>query len=212
MPILSRFATIIAMVALSGALTAEALADRRAADTVSSFYATLLGTMRDGDALGPRGRYAKLEPAVRASFDIPFMTQTAAGPPWTTIPEAKRRELTEAFGRFVAAIWADRFKSYAGQKLEITAERLSGTVPLVETRIVKPNGEPVPVNYLMRRDGEAWRVADVYFNGTISEMAMRRAEFSRVLKDDGVDDLIRSLNGKVEAMLSAAAGGRSAAR
>jgi phospholipid transport system substrate-binding protein len=198
-----RYAALVAVVALGIGLSERGVAAASApTETVRGFYDALLVTMRNGAALGQRGRYAKLEPVVRQTFDVAFMTQTASGTAWASIPETKRRELSEAFGRFIAATWADRFKSYAGQKLEVTGERRTGEAPLVETRIVKANGEPVSINYLMRRNGEVWQVADVYMDGTISELAIRRSEFTVVLRDQGVDGLIRSLNGKVEAMLS----------
>ncbi|HEX6840514.1 MAG TPA: ABC transporter substrate-binding protein, partial [Stellaceae bacterium] len=71
-----------------------------------------------------------------------------------------------------------------------------GASQLVETRIVKPDGEPVSINYLMRHDGDGWRIGDVYLTGTISELATRRAEFSSVLRSQGVDGLIQALNRK----------------
>ena len=198
-----RRVALVAVVALGIVLPERGIAAASAAtETVRGFYDALLATMRNGATLGQRGRYTKLEPVVRQTFDVAFMTQTASGPAWASMPEAKRRELGEAFGRFIAATWADRFKTYAGQKLEVTGERQAGEAPLVETRIVKANGEPVSINYLMRRNGEVWQVADVYMDGTISELAIRRSEFTVVLRDQGVDGLIRSLNGKVEAMLS----------
>jgi hypothetical protein len=46
---------------------------------VREFYQVLLNTMRNGPALGQPGRFAKLAPAVRQDFDIPYMTQLAAG-------------------------------------------------------------------------------------------------------------------------------------
>ena len=52
------------------------------------------------------------------------------------------------------------------------------------------------INYLMRRDGDSWRIDDVYLTGTISELATRRSEFSAVLRSQGVDGLIETLNRK----------------
>jgi hypothetical protein len=51
-------------------------------EILRGFYATLLSTMKDGPTLGTSGRYAKLEPAVRKTFDVPFMTRLAIGPSW----------------------------------------------------------------------------------------------------------------------------------
>jgi phospholipid transport system substrate-binding protein len=48
---------------------------------------------------------------------------------------------------------------------------------------------------LHQRDG-AWRIVDVYLNGTVSELALRRSEYSSVVKRDGFDALVRSIEEK----------------
>ena len=65
---------------------------------------------------------------------------------------------------------------------------------IVKTQIVKSDGGTVPLNYLMRKSGNDWKVVDVYLNGTISELANRRAEFGAILKSGGPDALVSSLN------------------
>ena len=52
----------------------------------------------------------------------------------------------------------------------------------------------------MRRNGNAWQVVDVYLDGTISELATRRSEFSSILRDRGIDGLITALNRKTNAL------------
>jgi len=187
-----------ALLALGIATSAGAqAASSGAAEPVRGFYDVLLHTMTQGERLGQDGRYAALEPVVRRSFDIPYMTRMAVGVSWATLPDAKRQQLTEAFGRYITATWAGRFDSFSGEKLEVDGERPYGAAVLVDTRIVKSDGEPVSINYLMRRDGDAWRIGDVYLTGTISELATRRSEFSSVLRSQGVDGLIDALNRKV---------------
>src|SRR5271163_4334897 len=131
------------------------------ADAVRSLYATLLQTMRNGAALGPRGRYAEIEPVVRRVFDIPFMTRLAVGPEWAGVSEAQRQEVSQAFERYIAAIYAERFDSYSGERLQVTGERSSAGGPLITSQIVKSNGQPVNINYLMRDNGGVWQIADV---------------------------------------------------
>src|ERR1700730_8503670 len=176
-----------------------------AAEPVRGFYDTLLSTMQKGQSLGQGGRYAKLEPVVLGTFDIPYMTRMAVGASWAALPPAKQQELTQSFGRYITATWADRFDGYSGEKLEVTGELPYSAAVLVDTRIVKSDGEPVSINYLMRRNGGAWRIADVYLTGTISELATRRSEFSSVLRNQGVDGLIAVLNRKAGTMGSVAA-------
>ncbi|HJT08667.1 MAG TPA: ABC transporter substrate-binding protein, partial [Stellaceae bacterium] len=181
----------------TGSAGAAAAEPASAAAPVRGFYDALLHTMQQGQKLGQGGRYAALEPVVQRTFDIAYMTRMAVGPAWSSLSDAKRQEVTEAFGRYITATWASRFDSYSGEKLEVGGTKSYGASQLVETRIVKSDGEPVSINYLMRRDGDSWRIADVYLTGTISELATRRAEFSSVLRSQGVDGLIAALNRKV---------------
>jgi phospholipid transport system substrate-binding protein len=69
---------------------------------------------------------------------------------------------------------------------------------MVRSQIVKADGEPVKVDYMMRRNGEGWLISDVYLDGAISEVATRRSEFAAILKADGIDGLIAALNRKAD--------------
>jgi phospholipid transport system substrate-binding protein len=60
----------------------------------------------------------------------------------------------------------------------------------------------VNINYLMRQNNGGWQIADVYLNGTISELATRRSEFSAILHAQGINGLIEALNSKAAALAS----------
>jgi len=68
----------------------------------------------------------------------------------------------------------------------------------VKSQIVKANGEPVKIDYLMRRSGDGWLISDIYVDGAISEVATRRSEFAAILKTEGIDGLIAALNRKAD--------------
>jgi phospholipid transport system substrate-binding protein len=167
-------------------------------DTVQGLYDALLGTMKNGRTLGQSGRFTQLEPVIRRTFDIPSMTRLSVGASWAGLSEAQRQQLTDSFGRYISAIYADRFDSYAGQKLQVTGEQPNPAGVMVKSQIVKANGEPVMVDYLMRRTGEGWLISDIYLDGAISEVATRRSEFAAILRTDGVDGLIAALNRKAD--------------
>ena len=86
--------------------------------------------------------------------------------------------MTESFGRYISAIYADRFDSYSGQRLQVTGEQPATAGVMVRSQIVKANGAQVKVDYLMRRNGDAWLISDIYLDGAISEVATRRSEYS----------------------------------
>ena len=117
------------------------------------------------------------------------------------------RDLDEALDGadiIVTATWADRFDSFSGEHLDVIgAQSCTGRI-LVHTRIVKASGEPVTIDYLMRQNGNAWQIADVYLAGTISELATLRSEFSAILRSQGTDALIAQLNQRAEIIGTAA--------
>jgi phospholipid transport system substrate-binding protein len=122
----------------------------------------------------------------------------AVGLPWAGLTEAQRQLVTESFGRYISAIYADRFDSYDGQRLEVTGEQTASSGVMVKSQIIKASGEPVKVDYMMRRNGDNWLISDIYLDGAISEVATRRSEFAAILKNDGIDGLIAALNRKAD--------------
>ena len=177
-------------------------APNSATDVIGGFYSTLLDVMKKGQRMGEKQRYDELAPVVQRTFDLPYMTRMAIGPSWRMLSPAKQQSATEAFTRYVTATYADRFDSYSGEQLRVQGERATPSGTLVHSQIVKPDGSPVTIDYLMRRNGEAWQVADVQLTGTISELATRRAEFSGILRHDGIDGLIAVLNRKADMLVA----------
>ena len=174
-------------------------------DTVQGLYDALLSTMKNGRILGQSGRFTQLEPVIRRSFDIASMARLSVGASWAGLSEAQRQQVTESFGRYVSAIYADRFDSYDGQKLEVTSEQPAPSGVMVKSQIIKANGEPVKVDYMMRRNGDSWLISDIYLDGAISEVATRRSEFASILKSQGIDGLIAALNRKADILTATTA-------
>ena len=174
-------------------------------NTVQGLYDALLGAMKNGRTLGQSGRYTQLEPVIRRTFDIPAMARLSVGPSWASLTEAQRQQVTESFTRYISAIYADRFDSYSGQKLQVTGEQPAPAGVRVKSQIVKTNGEPVKIDYMMRRNGESWLISDIYLDGAISEVATRRSEFAAILKNEGIDGLIAALNRKADILTATTA-------
>ena len=167
-------------------------------DSVNTFHETLISTMKDGRTLSESGRYARIEPVVHRLFDLPLMSRLAIGASWSTLSSAQQQVAITAFGAYIAATYADRFDSYSGQRLEIVGQQPSSSGIIVKTRIVKSNGEPVNVDYVMRQNDGAWQISDVYLDGTISQLATQRSEFGAILRREGFDGLIATLQRKVK--------------
>src|SRR5262245_51610236 len=174
-------------------------------DTVKGLYDALLSTMKNGRILGQSGRFTQLQPVIRRSFDIASMARLSVGPSWVGLTEAQRQQMTESYGRYISALYADRFDSYAGQKLEVTGEQPATAGVMVKSQIIKANGDSVKVDYMMRRNGDSWLISDIYLDSAISEVATRRSEFAAILKKDGIDGLIAAINRKADILTATTA-------
>jgi phospholipid transport system substrate-binding protein len=181
-----------------GMLASSALGQQAEPDPavmrIRAFYGSLLATMKQADRLGIRGRYDKLEPVIRTTFDLAAMTRIAVGPDWNSISPEEQSELIDNFSRMTIATYASRFDGYSGEQFDVEAAseaRNSGRI--VRTRLIPASGDPVTLNYLMRGSGDSWKIVDVYLTGTISELATRRSEFGAILKAGGPNALIDSL-------------------
>jgi phospholipid transport system substrate-binding protein len=167
-------------------------------ETVQGLYDALLNTMKNARTLGQSGRFTLLAPVIRRSFDIASMARLSVGPSWSSLTDAQRQQVTESYGRYISAIYADRFDGYAGQKFEVMGEQPAPAGVMVKSQIAKANGEPVKVDYLVRRSSDSWLISDIYVDGAISEVAMRRSEFGAILKSEGIHALITALNRKAD--------------
>ncbi|HZU89978.1 MAG TPA: ABC transporter substrate-binding protein [Stellaceae bacterium] len=186
------------LLAAGGMSGAQAALPPAPENNIQSFYSTLLTTMKAGPSLGESGRYAQLAPVVQQLFDIPYMAQLAVGPSWASLSPAQQQQVIDAFGHYIAATYAYNFDSYSGEQLQVLGEQPFAYGTLVETRIVQADGKPVTINYLMRQnDAGTWQIADIYLDGTISQLAVRRSEFASILQNQGVDGLVAALNRKV---------------
>lgn len=167
---------------------------------VESLHGVLLAAMRDAEALGFEGRLEQIRPAVAGLYDFPFMAEKSVGLGWRQLDEPERARLVDAFSRLAIATYAARFDGWNGERFEHLGVQTAthGTL-LVKARIVRGNGEIVALDYRLRPVDGQWRVIDVFLDGTVSELALRRAEYSGVLKRDGFDGLMRALEEKIAA-------------
>ncbi len=198
------FAVILAVMLMFAANSAyPATNDSGVQAVVQRLNTTLLDVMQSADALGYQGRYEKLDPVLRSTFDFAFMAKIAVGRTWNDLDKRERTDLVELFSRMSIATFASRFDGYSGERFEIFGEKPGprDTV-IVDDRIIRPNDPEVGLNFVLRAaadaaDTEGWRIIDVMLDGKFSELARQRAEFSSVLKNGGYEDLITALDQRI---------------
>lgn len=169
--------------------------------------AAILEAMRNAEALGYQGRYEILAPVLEQAFDFPYMARVSIGRYWRKMDEAQRARLIDAFSRLSIATFAARFNGYGGEAFQILGEEKQprGAV-LVANHLVKTDGEPVAIDFLMREDEGRWRVVDVFLDAKYSELAIKRAEYTTVYQRDGFDRLIEIMEAKIAELAAGGAG------
>jgi phospholipid transport system substrate-binding protein len=190
---------LVAGLALTAVAGRAASGASSSAAAIKSYYARLVSTMRAASGLSVKARYDRLAPILGAAFDFATMTRIAVGPAWGKASAAQQSQLRTAFARFMGAYYANRIDGYSGEQFSVDpATEPRGGQELVKTKLVKPSGGSTQINYLMRGS----RVVDIYLNGTISEMASRRAEFAGILRSGGVEALLKKLNERTDKLLA----------
>jgi phospholipid transport system substrate-binding protein len=171
---------------------------------IKGYCDALLDVMKHATTLGFAGRYEKLKPAIEKVFNLPLMTRLAVGPQWSSLTPEQQKQVTDSFIDLTISTYASRFDGYDGERFEVSpdAKPFSGGVQ-VESRLVKREGAPVDLDYLMRESDGSWKAIDVFLSGTVSELATRRAEFASVLRRDGAAGLLALLQRRISEMKKA---------
>jgi phospholipid transport system substrate-binding protein len=171
-----------------------------AARRIQSYYQQLLPTLQQADRLSVRERDRRFGPAINSAFDLGTMTRFAAGPAWSTFSPSQQAAVREAFSRFLVADYANLVSDYSGESFVVepqTTPESRGGGEVVKTKLIQPGGRTVTINYLVR----GGRVIDVYFNGTVSDLATRRDEFASIIASGGADALIKRLRDRTQSLL-----------
>ena len=190
----------IVLMVLLGLVPLRAQTPSTAVAKIQSYYQQLMPTIQQAARLNVRERDKRFSPVFAAVFDIPTMTRLAVGPAWKSFSAEQQAAVREAFARFIVADYASQIKDYSGESFVVdpqTTPESRGGGEIVKTKLLQPGGRVVNINYLVRRE----RVVDIYLNGTISDLAMRRDEFASVIATGGADALIKRLQDRRENLL-----------
>lgn len=185
-------------VATFGALLADpapAQAPDPARAAVQTLSDGLIATMKAGKKAGFAGRAAIIGPVVDKTFDLPLLTRLAVGGVWTTTSAADRTALVAAMRKLTVNQYAGNFDSWTGQSFTVDPKvDTRGTDRFVKTVLNQPKGDAVKISYRLRQSGGTWRIIDVYYRDSISQLATRRADFEAILAKGGAKALITHLD------------------
>ncbi len=165
---------------------------------IDKFQTDLISVMKDGKKLGYAGRYDKLEPAVTNSHDLPKIARIVVGKEGEKLNDEQQKKLTDVFTKLSVASYAHNFKDYSGEEFVIDSEEetKNGGV-VIHSHLTIPDDKPVKFDYMLKEKGTSWRIINIIANG-VSDLALKRSEYTAILQRDGFDTLIAKINEKID--------------
>ena len=146
-------------------------------------------------AAGDKQKALKLaEEKVLPHIDFAEATRLAVGRAWRQATPEQRKQLVDEFRRMLVRTYANAIGPYEGQTMKISPSRQKpeDDEATVRAQFVRAGGKPVQLEYQMRKTKEGWKVYDIVVEG-VSLVLTYRSEFDAVVKQQGIDGLIKRL-------------------
>src|SRR5688572_2771281 len=161
-------------------------------------------------AAGDRQKALKLaEEKILPHVDFEEATRLAVGRSWSQASAEQKKRLTDEFRRMLVRTYSSAVSAYQGQTMKVLPVRMKpgDTEVTVRNHYNRPGSKPVQIDYSMRKTDGGWKIYDIVVEG-VSLVLTYRSEFDAVVKQEGIDGLVKRLATKNSA--PAAVGGTAA--
>jgi phospholipid transport system substrate-binding protein len=139
-------------------------------------------------------RYQALEPLIVATHDLPYIAEFSLRRQWGSLSELDRQRFVAAFQRLSVMTYAARFTNVGPETFRaVTPGSLAEAGRAqVSTAIARTGASDVSLDYLLQQGAAGWRIINIVADG-VSDLALKRAEYQRVLTSGSLDTLIAEL-------------------
>jgi phospholipid transport system substrate-binding protein len=139
-------------------------------------------------------RREKLRQIILPRFDFTEMAKRALGNNWNRYPD-QQREFVTAFTQLLEETYADQIEGANGEKVVYLNERTDKNYAEVATKVISPKGDETSMIYKLHSVESDWKVYDIVVEN-VSVVNNYRAQFSRVLSNASMDELIKRIKEK----------------
>ena len=150
-------------------------------------------------AAGDKQKALRLaEEKVLPYIDFEESTRLAVGRAWPQASVEQKKRLVEEFRRMLVRTYSSAIEGYQGQTLKVLPARGKQEYQdeaTVRTQFIRAGGQPLSIEFQMRKPGQGWKVYDISVEG-VSLVITYRSEFDAVMRQDGIDGLIKRLTQK----------------
>jgi phospholipid transport system substrate-binding protein len=149
-------------------------------------------------AAGDKQKALKLaEEKVLPHIDFEEATRLAVGRAWAQATPEQRNKLVEEFRKMLVRTYSNAISAYEGQTMTVLPVRMKpgDTEVAVHNRYIRAGGTALPVDYQMHKTDQGWKIYDITVEG-VSLVLTYRSEFDAIVKQQGIDGLIKRLEEK----------------
>jgi phospholipid transport system substrate-binding protein len=146
-------------------------------------------------AAGDKQKALKLaEEKVLPYIDFEEATRLAVGRAWASATPEQKKKLVGEFRNMLVRTYSNAIEAYQGQTLKVLPARKqdSADEATVRTQFIRASGQPLPIDFTMRKTEKGWKVFDIVVEG-VSLVLTYRSEFDAVVKQEGIDGLVKRL-------------------
>jgi phospholipid transport system substrate-binding protein len=146
-------------------------------------------------AAGDRQKALKLaEEKILPFVDFEQATRLAVGRSWSQASPEQKKRLVSEFKNMLVRTYSNAVEAYQGQTLKVLPSRGKADPEdtVVRTQFNRAGGQPLPIEFHMRQADNTWKVYDIVVEG-VSLVMTYRSEFDAVVKQEGIDGLIKRL-------------------
>ena len=167
-----------------------------ASATVARLQEGLIALMQSGDA--GTDRSAAVTELLRATHDLRYIARVVLGRHWRELSPEQQAEFIAQFEALSVANYTARFRHYGGERFEVADEQsVSQDEHNVRSTLTTAKGETHEFVYTLRRDGDTWRIVNIIVDG-VSDLALKRAEYGRLMDTGGFPGLLAELTRQTE--------------
>ena len=136
---------------------------------------------------------AMIDDVVKNSYDLEKMGKIIIGIDWKQMDTKTQKEFINVFKRFISVNYFRRFNKINELHFEHqTVTNIEDKFKLARV-ILTADNEKLKIDYLLSFKNEKWKIFDVLIDGSISEVATKKSDFKKIIKEEGVSGLVKNL-------------------
>ena len=137
---------------------------------------------------------AMIDDVVKNSYDLEKMGKIIIGVDWKQMDTKTQKEFINVFKRFISVNYFRRFNKINELDFEHQTVKVIGDKFKLARVILTADSEKLKIDYLLGFKNEKWKIFDVLLDGSISEVATKKSDFKKIIKEEGVSGLIKNLS------------------